>query len=54
MVFYSYKYLYNKFLNNKLTQKNVENLLLSLMVRYIIGNIYHDILIKVKELYNLN
>ena len=44
----------NKFLNNKLTQKNVENLLLSLMVRYIIGNIYHDILIKVKELYNLN
>ena len=44
----------NKFLSNKLTQKNVENLLLSLMVRYIVGNVYHDILIKIKELYNLN
>ena len=39
----------NNFITNKFNRKNLENLILSLMIRFIASQVYHDILIKVKE-----
>ena len=39
----------NNFINNKFNRKNLENLILSLMIRFIASQVYHDILIKVKQ-----
>lgn len=39
----------NNFLNNKFNRKNLENLVLSLMVRFIFNQVYHDVLTKIKE-----
>lgn len=42
----------SNFMNNKVTKVNLENFLISIMIRIIIGHGYHDILVKVKE--NIN
>ena len=42
----------SNFMNNKITKVNLENFLISIMIRVIIGHGYHDILVKVKE--NIN
>lgn len=39
----------NNFLTNKLTWKNFENLIYSLLIRIIVSDIYHEVIIKVKE-----
>lgn len=39
----------NNFLTNKLTWKNFENLIYSLIIRIIVSDIYHEVIIKVKE-----
>ena len=39
----------NNFINNKFNRKNLENLILSLMIRFIASQVYHDIIIKIKE-----
>lgn len=39
----------NNFLTNKLTRKNFENLIYSLIIRIIVSDIYHEVIIKVKE-----
>lgn len=39
----------NNFITNKFNRKNLENFVLSLMIRFIASQIYHDIIIKVKE-----
>lgn len=39
----------NNFLTNKLTWKNFENLIYSLIIRVIISDIYHEVILKVKE-----
>ena len=44
----------NNFVNKKLTIKNLEIFILSLMIRYIINHAYHDILIKIKEFIMIN
>ena len=43
----------NNFMTNKLNIKNLENFILSLMIRFIASQVYHDIIIKVKENVNL-
>lgn len=39
----------NNFITNKFNRKNLENFILSLMIRFIASQVYHDIIIKVKE-----
>ena len=39
----------NNFIANKFNRKNLENFILSLMIRFIASQVYHDIIIKVKE-----
>ena len=39
----------NTFITNKFSKKNIENLIVSLMIRFIASLIYHDIIIKVKD-----
>jgi len=39
----------NNFINNKFNRKNLENFILSLMIRFIASQVYHDIIIKIKE-----
>ena len=39
----------NNFITNKFNRKNLENFILSIMIRFIASQIYHDIIIKVKE-----
>ena len=39
----------NNFLTNKFTWKNFENLIYSLIIRIIVSDIYHEVIIKVKE-----
>lgn len=39
----------NTFITNKFNKKNIENLIISLMIRFIASQIYHDIIIKVKD-----
>ena len=39
----------NNFITNKFNKKNIENFILSLMIRFIASQVYHDIIIKVKE-----
>jgi hypothetical protein len=39
----------NNFITNKFNRKNLENFILSLMIRFIASLVYHDIIIKVKE-----
>ena len=43
----------NNFITNKFNKKNLENFILSLMIRFIASQVYHDIIIKVKENINL-
>lgn len=39
----------NNFISNKFNKKNLENLILSLMIRFIVSQVYHDLIIKIKE-----
>lgn len=39
----------NNFLTNKFTWKNFENLIYSLIIRIIVSDIYHEVIVKVKE-----
>lgn len=39
----------NNFITNKFNRKNLENFILSLMIRFITSQVYHDVIIKVKE-----
>lgn len=39
----------NNFMTNKFSKKNLENFILSLMIRFIASQVYHDIIIKIKE-----
>ena len=39
----------NNFITNKFNRKNLENFILSLMIRFIASQVYHDVIIKVKE-----
>lgn len=39
----------NNFITNKFNRKNLENFILSLMIRFIANQVYHDVIIKVKE-----
>ena len=39
----------NNFITNKFNRKNLENFILSLMIRFIASQVYHDLIIKVKE-----
>lgn len=39
----------NNFITNKFNRKNLENFILSLMIRFIASQVYHDIIIKLKE-----
>ena len=39
----------NNFMTNKFNKKNLENFILSLMIRFIASQVYHDIIIKIKE-----
>ena len=39
----------NNFINNKFNRKNLENFILSLMIRFIASQVYHNIIIVVKE-----
>jgi hypothetical protein len=39
----------NNFINNKFNRKNLENFILSMMIRFIFSQIYHDIIIVLKE-----
>ena len=39
----------NNFITNKFNRKNLENFILSLMIRFIASQVYHDIIIIVKE-----
>lgn len=41
--------LISNFITNKFNRKNLENFILSLMIRFIASQVYHDIIIKVKE-----
>ena len=40
---------FNNFITNKFNRKNLENFILSLIIRFIASQVYHDIIIKVKE-----
>ena len=40
-------------MTNKLNIKNLENFILSLMIRFIVSQVYHDIIIKLIENVNL-
>lgn len=44
---------FNNFITNKFNKKNLENFILSLMIRFIASQVYHDIIIKIKENINL-
>jgi hypothetical protein len=44
---------FNNFITNKFNRKNIENFILSLMIRFIANQVYHDIIIKIKENINL-
>lgn len=44
---------FNNFMINKFTLKNLENLIFSLIIRIIVSNIYHEIIIKTKENINI-
>uniref|UniRef100_A0A6C0LE03 Uncharacterized protein n=1 Tax=viral metagenome TaxID=1070528 RepID=A0A6C0LE03_9ZZZZ len=39
----------NNFITNKFNRKNLENFILSLMIRFIASQVYHDLIIKVNE-----
>ena len=39
----------NNFITNKFNRKNLESFILSLMIRFIASQVYHDVIIKVKE-----
>ena len=39
----------NNFITNKFNRKNLENFILSLMIRFMASQVYHDVIIKVKE-----
>ena len=39
----------NNFITNKFNKKNLENLIFSLIIRFLFNEIYHDIIIKVKD-----
>ena len=39
----------NNFITNKFNRKNLENFIFSLMIRFIASQVYHDVIIKVKE-----
>lgn len=39
----------NNFLTSKLTWSNFENLIYSLLIRIIVNDIYHEVIVKVKE-----
>lgn len=39
----------NNFITNKFNKENLENFILSLMVRFVFNQVYHDIIIKIKE-----
>ena len=39
----------NNFITNKFNRKNLENFILSLIIRFIASQVYHDVIIKLKE-----
>lgn len=39
----------NNFISNKFNKKNLENFILSMMIRFVFSQVYHDIIIVVKE-----
>lgn len=43
----------NNFMINKFNRKNLENFLLSIMIRFVFNEFYHDIILKVKENVNV-
>lgn len=44
---------FNNFITNKFNRKNIENFIISIMIRFIASQVYHDIIIKIKENINL-
>ena len=43
----------NNFISNKFNKQNFQNFIITLMIRYVFNNIYHEVLVKIKENINL-
>ena len=47
-------FIINNFISNKFNKQNFENLVLSIIIRFIFSTICHDLLFKINELQSIN